>query len=140
MNNYTKFIKRNIIITKYLFHIINVLLIIFYLYPGSIFGCLIYDNCIVQPQLTKEYYGDLISSNHLYVFAIFSTLGFITYTEKKNFLLIIKYLFLLSIFLELSHLIVPNRGFEIKDLAGNILGVAISLTLFLIIRLRKKND
>ena len=68
---------------------------------------------------------------------ILSVLTIILIHLKTNNFLI---LFLLSIFLELLHLIVPNRGFEIKDLAGNILGVGISLTLFLIIKLRKKNE
>ena len=141
MNNYTKFAKKNIItMLKFFFQISNILLIIFYLYPGSIFGCFIYNDCGIQPQLTGDLLGKTISSNHVYVFSIISMLGFIAYSKKKVFLKITIYLFFISIFLELTHLIVPERGFEIKDVAGNILGVAISLTLFLIIRLRKKND
>ena len=138
MNNYTKFKKKNnIIFIKYLFHISNIFLIIFYLYPGSIFGCFIYNDCGVQPQLTADF-GNTISSNHVYVFSIISMLGFIAYSKKKVFLKITIYLFFISIFLELTHLIVPERGFEIKDVAGNILGVAISLAIFLIFKLRKK--
>ena len=140
MNNYTKFKKKNnILFVKYLFHISNIFLIIFYLYPGSIFGCFIYNDCGVQPQLTGDF-GNTISSNHVYVFIVISMLGFIAYSEKKNFLKIVFYLFLISVFLELAHIIVPERGFEIKDVAGNILGVAISLTIFLIFKLRKKNE
>ena len=56
MNNYIKFVKKNIKnYTKYLFHISNVFLIIFYLYPGSIFGCFVYDDCGIQPQLTRDF-------------------------------------------------------------------------------------
>ena len=140
MNNYTKFVQNKIIIiAKYFFHLINILLIIFYLYPGSIFGCFIYNDCGIQPQLTRDFVGDSISSNHVYVFTIISMAGFIAYSQKKTFLRITIYLFFISIFLELAHLIVPERGFEIKDVAGNILGVAISLIIFLIIKLRKKN-
>ena len=140
MNNYTKFKKKNnIIFVKYLFHISNIFLIIFYLYPGSIFGCFIYNDCGVQTQLTA-YFGNTISSNHVYVFLVISMLGFIAYSEKKKFLRIVFYLFLVSVFLELAHIIVPERGFEIKDVAGNVLGVVISLAIYLIFKLRKKNE
>ena len=85
MNNYTKFAKKNIItMLKFFFQISNILLIIFYLYPGSIFGCFIYNDCGVQPQLTADF-GNTISSNHVYVFLVISMLGFIAYSEKKNF-------------------------------------------------------
>ena len=139
MNNYTEFTQNKIIIiTKYFFHISNILLIIFYLYPGSIFGCFIYNNCRIQPQLTKVFAKDMISSNHVYVFAIISVLGFIAYSRKQALIKIIVYLFFISFFLELAHLFIPERGFEIKDLAGNIVGVVISLIIFLIFKFRKK--
>ena len=69
MNNYTKFAKNNItVITKYFFHTSNILLIIFYLYPGSIFGYLVYGNLNIQPQITNDIFS--ISSNHIYIFTI----------------------------------------------------------------------
>ncbi len=126
MNNYTKFAQNKIIITtKYFFHISNILLIIFYLYPGSIFGCFIYNDCGIQPQLTGDFANDMISSNHVYVFAIISLLGFIAYSKKQALIKVIAYLFFLSFFLEYAQLFVAERGFEIKDLAGNIVGVVI---------------
>ena len=138
MNNNGKFTKKRIIsITKYFFHISNILLIIFYLYPGSIFGCFIYNDCKIQPQLTSNF---IVSSNHVYVFIIISLTGFIAYSKKSVFIRIITYLFFISIFLELLHSVIPVRSFEIKDLAGNIVGVAISLIIFLIFKLRKKNE
>ena len=140
MNNNIEISKKwSLNIAKYLFHICNIVLIIFYLYPGSIFGCFIYNDCGVQPQLTGDF-GNTISSNHVYVFIVISMLGFIAYSEKKNFLKIVFYLFLISVFLELAHIIVPERGFEIKDVAGNVLGVVISLAIYLIFKLRKKNE
>ncbi len=139
MNNYTKFVKNNIIITsKYLFYISNIFLIIFYLYPGSIFGCFIYNDCGIQPQLTKDFASNTISSNHVYVFAFISLLGFIAYSKKTEFLKVVIYLFLISIILELTHLVIPERGFETKDVAGNILGVIVSLTIFFIFKVRSK--
>ena len=121
---------------KFIFHIANILLIVFYLFPGSIMGYLLYNDYKTQPQLTPDF---IVSSNHVYVFTIISLLGFVTYTKDKAFKIIIAYLFFISIFLELAHIIIPERGFEVKDLGGNILGVVISLVIFLIFKLRKKN-
>ena len=141
MNNYTEFTKNKItIIAKYLFHISNILLIIIYLFPGSIFGCFIYNDCGIQPQLTRDFASDTISSNHFFAFAITSLLGFIAHSKKQTLIKIIAYLFFISFFLELAHLLIPERGFEIKDLTGNIVGVVISLIIFLIFKFRKKNE
>ena len=138
VNNNSKFVGTKIVsIAKYLFHISNICLIVFYLYPGSIFGCFIYNDCKTQPQLTSDFF---VSSNHVYAFSIISLLGFISYPKKSAFIRIVTYLFFISIFLELLHLVIPERGFEIKDLAGNIVGVAISLIIILIFKLRKKNE
>ena len=112
-------------ILKNSFYILNVILIIFYLYPGSILGCLLYNDCYIQPQLTRDF---LVSSNHLYVFFILSAIGFLSFS--KDLKKISYYLILLSILLELLHIIIPNRGFEVADLLGNILGVLLSLILF----------
>ena len=121
---------------KFIFHIANILLIVLYLFPGSILGCLYYNDCKTQPQLTPDF---IVSSNHVYVFTILSLLGFMTYTKDKAFKIIIAYFFFIAVFLELAHIIIPERGFEVKDLGGNILGVVISLVIFLIFKLRKKN-
>ena len=121
---------------KFIFHSANILLIVFYLFPGSILGCLLYNDCKTQPQLTPDF---IVSSNHVYIFTIISLLGFVTYTKDKAFKIIIAYLFFISIFLELAHIIIPERGFEVKDLGGNIFGVVVSLVIFLIFKLRKKN-
>ena len=112
-------------ILKNSFYVLNIILIIFYLYPGSILGCLLYNDCYIQPQLTRDF---LVSSNHLYVFFILSAIGFLSFS--KDLKKIFYYLILLSILLELLHIIIPNRGFEVADLLGNILGVLLSLILF----------
>ena len=113
------------------FHTINLILIIFYLYPGSLLGFFLYNDISIQPQITRDF---LISSNHFYAFVIFSIIGIVAYnkTNKINFL--IKYLILLSILLELFHFIIPNRDFELIDLFGNIAGV-----IFVIIIYKVKN-
>ena len=121
---------------KFIFHIANILLIVFYLFPGSILGCLLYNDCKSQPQITPDF---IVSSNHVYVFTIISLLGFATYTKDKSFKIIIAYFFFIAVFFELAHIITPERSFEVKDLGGNIFGVVISLVIFLIFKLRKKN-
>ena len=129
-----KYIKKLLILG---FHSINLILIIFYLYPGSIFGCYLYNNCYVQPQITKNLIFSSnysISSNHVYVFIILSFFGMLAYHGSNRVKFLIIYLFSLSIILELFHLIIPNRGFEWSDLFGNILGV-----IFVIIIYKVKN-
>ena len=113
---------------KQFFYLSNVVLFIFYLYPGSILGCLIYNDCKFQPQLTRDF---LVSSNHVYVFFIISILGLIAFKHKLKNIFI--YLICISIVLEILHLIIPERGFEIADLFGNIIGVIISFLVFKII-------
>ena len=118
---------------KQFFYLSNVVLFIFYLYPGSIFGCFIYSDCKIQPQLTRNFI--FFSSNHLYVFLIFSFLGILSFSKYLK--IISYYLFSVSIFLELMHSIIPNRSFELSDLLGNVLGVIISLILYKLISLRR---
>ncbi len=120
---------------KILFHFYNLLLIILYIYPGSILGFLVYKDLSRQPQITSDFFS--ISSNHLYVFIILSLLGLLSI--KKNLLLFF-YLILISIFLEVCHLIIPNRSFQFSDLFGNILGVIIPFIINTLYKFRKKNE
>ena len=112
-------------ILKNSFYVLNIILIIFYLYPGSILGCFLYNDCYIQPQLTRNF---IVSSNHFYVFFILSVIGFLSFS--KDLKKISFFLILLSILLELLHIIIPNRGFEVADLLGNILGVLLPLIIF----------
>ena len=109
------------------FHCINLILIVLYLYPGSIFGYVLYKNFSIQPQITRDF---LISSNHFYVFILLSIIGILAYinTNKINFL--IKYLFVISILLEFLHMFIPNRSFELSDLFGNIVGVIVVVVVY----------
>jgi hypothetical protein len=125
-----KYIKKLLILG---FHSINLIFIIFYLYPGSIFGCYLYNNCYVQPQITKNLIFSSnysISSNHVYVFIILSFFGMLAYHGSNRVKFLIIYLFSLSIILELFHLIIPNRGFEWSDLFGNIMGLIIVIIIY----------
>ena len=111
---------------KIIFYIANIVLITLYLFPGSILGWFIYDDAGIQPQITSDF---IVSSNHVYAFLVLSILGWASYENYKlNF--IFTYLFLISIFLEMAHIIIPNRGFEFSDLFGNILGVLVIYLLY----------
>ena len=107
---------------KFIFHILNFILIIFYIYPGSIMGYLVYNDFSKQPQITLDF---MVSSNHVYAFFLISLVGLIAFF-KYNTNFIILYLISISILLEVLHLIIPERGFQFSDLFGNVLGVLIA--------------
>jgi len=111
---------------KVIFYLINILLTILYLYPGSLLGWIIYDNKTIQPQITPDF---IISSNHFYVFMLVSIIGFLTFANSKINILLILYLIFLSITLEIFHLVIPERTFQWSDLSGNLLGVIVVILL-----------
>ena len=112
---------------KYLFQIVNFLIIFLYLYPGSILGYIFLKNYKVHPQITKDF---IISSNHFYTFACLSIIGLLTFHKTTYLKLLILYLFFLSLILEILHIIIPERGFEFSDLFGNMLGVLIIMIFY----------
>ena len=113
-----KFFSKN----KNFFYLINLCLIFFYIFPGSLLGLVIYNDIKLQPQITSDF---IISSYHFYAFMIISVIGFFTFIELKQIKFLIIYLILLSVTLELLHLIIPQRSFEWTDLFGNLLGVIV---------------
>ena len=115
-------------IFKIIFHIFNIIVIFLYLFPGSILGWLFYKNLSAQPRLTDDFLN--ISSNHFYVFFVLSIIGILSYSKHKKFNLLIKYLLSLSVILELSHLLIPQRSFQLGDLFGNILGVMVTIIIY----------
>ena len=121
---------------RILFHILTLLLIILSLYPGSILGFLLYGDFGLQPQITIDF--GYISSNHLYAYFLISVLGFFSYLRDEKFNLVVIYLFFLSIILEVTHFVISERSFQIKDLTGNILGVLIAYTIVLIYKFWRK--
>ena len=105
---------------KILFYTYNSILLILYLYPGSILGFFVYNDISRQPQITSD-------------------LFFLGYFSIKKIKYLIFYLFFISIFLELSHLIIPNRSFQFSDLFGNIIGIILP-TLLIFIYKKTKNE
>ena len=121
-------------IFKIVFHLFNVSLIFFYLFPGSILGWFFYDDLSKQPKLTNDFF--YISSNHFYTFLILSFFGILSYSKHDKLNLLINYLLLISVVLELFHLFIPQRSFQFEDLFGNILGVVFVLLIYKIWRIK----
>ena len=111
---------------KIIFFSVNFSLIFLYLFPGSVFGWLIYGDKKIQPQITSDF---LISSNHFFIFVMISTLGFLTFKKLKQVKILIIYLFFLSIVLEVFHFMIPERSFQWQDLFGNLIGVTIVILI-----------
>ena len=111
-------------ILKLIFHISVLFLIIISLWPGSLLGFLLYNDWGQQPDLIKNPFGTTV--NHFIYYIYISLLGFFIYLKNENFRKLVYGLFFLSITLELFHLIIPNRSFQLGDLIGNILGVTVA--------------
>jgi|TARA_B100001540_G_scaffold306153_1_gene317949 hypothetical protein len=118
--------KKISLFTKLIFHFSNLTLLILYLYPGSIFGWLVYGDLQKQPSITSDF---IVSSNHVYAFLFLTILGVISF-KKNKIKILFKYLFSISIILELCHGIIPERTFQYSDLFGNILGVLLVFLVF----------
>ena len=121
---------------KILFQVLNVIFIILYVYPGSILGYFIYRDFSIQPQITRDF---LVSSNHVYAFLVLSLIGLFAY-YKSSKVIILNYLILISIILEVLHLVIPNRSFQYSDLFGNIIGVLLSILLINIFKFWRKDE
>ena len=113
-----------IIILNSIFLISVLFLIIISLWPGSLLGYLLYSDWSLQPNLIQNPFGTAI--NHFIYYIYVSLLGFFLYSKTKNFKKLIYGLFFLSIILEILHLIIPNRSFQLGDLIGNISGVIVA--------------
>ena len=119
---------------KFIFYLFNFFLILLYLYPGSLIGCFLYNDCKLQPQITLDF---MVSTNHLYAFGLFSIIGYLTFNKSSQIIYLTFYLIFLSIVLEILHYFIPERSFEMSDLFGNLIGVII---ITIIIYFLKKNE
>ena len=119
---------------KFIFYLFNFLLILLYLFPGSLLGCFLYDDCKLQPQITEDF---IVSTNHLYAFVLLSLIGYLTFNKSSQFIFLAFYLIFLSIILEILHYFIPERSFEMPDLFGNFIGVIV---ITIIVYFLKKNE
>ena len=126
--------KNNILkLIKYLYYLSIVILLIIYLFPGSIIGYFLYGDMYKQPSLVRNPIGTSI--NHFFYFTYLTFLGLIYSLSKKKFINSFLFLFVLSIFLELLHFFIPNRAFELNDILSNSMGILI---IFFLSKLVKK--
>ena len=114
--------------TKVLFYFSFIILLILYLYPGSLIGYFLYGNLGKQPDFISNPVGTSI--NHLVFFFYLGFLGFIFRSNQKKLINSFSFLFLISIILELLHYFIPNRAFELNDLYANGLGVMLAFLMF----------
>ena len=121
---------KNIIFSssKYLFYFSFIILLILYLYPGSLIGYFLYGDMGEQPDFISNPIGTSI--NHFVFFFYISILGFIFRINKRKFVNSFSFLFLISIILELLHYLIPKRAFELNDLYANSLGVLFAYFIF----------
>ena len=114
--------KNNIFkVLKYTYYLSLTVLLILYLYPGSLIGFLLYNDLGKQPNLISNPIGTSI--NHLIFFFYFGVLSFIIHIKQKKIIYSFPFLICVSVLFELLHLIIPNRAFELNDLFANIVGV-----------------
>lgn len=111
---------------KLIFYLLNLILISFYLLPPSIINIFLYNDLYFYSQINAEF---KVSANHIYVFIVFSFVGFLTYVKLNHLIFLSIYLISISVILELTHLLIPYRGFELADLFGNIIGILIGLII-----------
>ena len=125
-NNILKFII-------YLYYLSLFVLLVIYMFPGSIIGYLLYLDLSKQPALVNNPIGTNI--NHFFYFFYLTFLGLIYNLSKKKFINSFLFLFVLSLFLELFHFFIPNRTFELNDFLANVAGV---LSIFFLFKLKKQ--
>ena len=121
---------------KYLYYFSLVGLLILYLFPGSLIGYFFYGDLAKQPDLIPNPIGTSI--NHALAFFYFSILGLISYMRDKSFNKTTTFLISLSIILELSHYLIPNRSFQFLDLFGNLLGTLMAILIIVFYKRYKK--
>ena len=114
---------------KLIFHFLNIFIIILSIYPGSLLGCYIFDDCSYDPQITKDF---IVSTNHLYAFGVLTLFGILAYNKSSNIKFLFIYLIFISIFLEAVHMVIPVRVFQIEDLFGNFIGVILIISIYFI--------
>ena len=108
---------------EYIYYFSLVILLIIYLFPGSLIGYFLYGNLGQQPNLIPNPIGTSI--NHLIFFSYITILALIIRPKVKNILTDYKIILFISFILEILHFIIPNRAFEFYDLIANMLGVLI---------------
>ncbi len=116
--------KNNVLkLIKYLYYFSLLVLVILYLFPGSLIGYFLHGDLEKQPNIVNNPIGTSI--NHLFYFMFLTILASVCNFKQNQFFINFNFIFFISIFLEITHIIIPNRAFEFYDLLANIFGVII---------------
>ena len=117
---------------KYFYFFSLIILLVLYLFPGSLIGYFIYGDFGRQPNLVDNPVGTSI--NHFFCFSYITCLGLTFNLIEKNFFNSLYFLLTLSLLTELFHLFVPNRAFEFNDLLANVGGVLFVFILYIFVK------
>ena len=123
-------------IVRYLYYCSIIGLLVLYLFPGSLIGYFLYGDFSRQPDMIPNPLGTSI--NHALAFFYLSILGLMSYMRGAGFNQTLIFLIVLSLLLELFHLIIPNRSFQSLDLFANLLGTLLAIVIMFFYK-RKKN-
>ena len=118
---------RKIRIVFYLYYFSLTGLLILYLFPGSLLGYFLYGDLDKQPDIIPNPMGTSI--NHALSFFYLTVIGLLSHQNQTSFKKNLVILVVLSFFLELSHLIIPNRSFQFLDLLANLLGTLLAIVI-----------
>ncbi len=134
---YIRSIMKNTIfkLIEYVYYFSLLSLLILYLFPGSLIGYFLYGNLGQQPNLITNPIGTSI--NHFICFSYITLLAIIVRSKEKNIFNSYKIILFFSCILEISHLIIPNRAFELYDLIANTTGVIMILLFNNLIQWKK---
>ncbi len=124
-------------LAEFFYYFSLLVLLILYLFPGSLAGYLLYGNLSVQPNFISNPIGNSI--NHLIFFSYITILAIIIRSKIKNIFTSYKVILFVSFILEPLHLVVPNRAFEFYDLIANISGIFFALFIYKIYIWLKKS-
>ena len=122
-------------LTEYIYYFSLLVLLILYLFPGSLIGYFLYGNLGQQPNLISNPIGTSI--NHLIYFSYITILAMTVRLRAKNIFTNYRFILFISCVLEISHLLIPNRAFEFYDLIANMTGVIIVLLIYSFIKWQK---
>ena len=106
---YIKFIMKNNVLKliKYLYYFSLLVLVILYLFPGSLIGYFLHGDLEKQPNIVNNPIGTSI--NHLFYFMFLTILAAACNFKQNQFFINFNFIFFISIFLEITHIIIPNR-------------------------------
>ena len=114
-------------IVRYLYYFSLTSLLTLYLFPGSLIGYFFYGDFDRQPDMIPNPMGTSI--NHSLAFFYLTILGLISYLNQTSFKKKIIFLLVISPFLELFHLFIPNRSFQYLDLFANLIGTLSAIVI-----------